>query len=186
MNVIIPVGGKGERFKNKGYTVPKPLIEVFEKEMILHVLDNLTLTKEDRVFIIYCIANMHEFKFESILNKCKHDSIHFIQIDKPTNGASETIMIGLNQITSMTPNAKCVLLDCDTFYTEDVLSLYRSIDTNAVFYTLNHESIPIYSYIRLDTCDNILEIKEKIKSATMQTLAFIASMIQTNCIIIPN
>ena len=133
MNIIIPIGGKGERFKNKGYTVPKPLIEVFEKEMILHVMDNLILEKEDRVFIIYCISNLNSFKFEAILNKCKHKSIHFIQIDKQTNGASETIMIGLNKITSITSNAKCVLLDCDTFYTEDVLSLYRRIDTNAVF-----------------------------------------------------
>lgn len=163
MNIIIPIGGKGERFKNKGYAVPKPLIKVFEKEMILHVLDNLILEKEDRVFIIYCTANLNSFKFETILNKCKHDSIHFIKIDKQTSGASETIMIGLNQITSMTTNAKCVLLDCDTFYTEDVLHRYRSIDTNAVFYTLNYESIPIYSYIRLDPYDNILEIKEKIK-----------------------
>ena len=48
MNIIIPVGGKGERFKHKGYTVSKPLIEVFEKEMILHVLDNLILDKDDR------------------------------------------------------------------------------------------------------------------------------------------
>jgi HAD superfamily hydrolase (TIGR01509 family) len=163
MNIIIPVGGKGERFKHKGYTVSKPLIEVFEKEMILHVLDNLILDKDDRIFIIYCIANLNECKFETIVNKSKHKPIHFIKIDKQTTGASETIMYGLNKITSITTNTKCILLDCDTFYTEDVLSLYRSIDGNAVFYTLNHESIPIYSYIRLDSYNNILDIKEKNK-----------------------
>ena len=163
MNVIIPIGGKGERFKNKGHIVPKPLIEVFEKEMILHVLDNLTLEKEDRVFIIYYMGNLNEFNFETIANKSKHTSIHFIKIDKQTRGASETIMIGLNQIKHMTPNKKCMLLDCDAFYTENVISMYRNVDANAVFYTLNQEPTPIYSYITLDKDDVVVDIKEKFK-----------------------
>ena len=33
MNIIIPLGGKGERFKNE-YRLPKPLIKIFDKEMI--------------------------------------------------------------------------------------------------------------------------------------------------------
>ena len=41
MNIIIPLGGKGERFKNKGYEQPKPLIPIFNKPMIFYVLDNL-------------------------------------------------------------------------------------------------------------------------------------------------
>ena len=28
MNIIIPLGGKGERFKNNGYIDPKPFIKV--------------------------------------------------------------------------------------------------------------------------------------------------------------
>ncbi len=29
MNIIIPLGGKGERFKNCGYDEPKPLINIY-------------------------------------------------------------------------------------------------------------------------------------------------------------
>jgi len=53
MNIIIPIGGKGERFKNKGYIKPKPLIDVFEKPMIFYVLDNLNIGKNDTIYIIY-------------------------------------------------------------------------------------------------------------------------------------
>ena len=35
MNIIIPLGGKGERFKNE-YRLPKPLIKIFDKEMIFY------------------------------------------------------------------------------------------------------------------------------------------------------
>ena len=31
MNIIIPLGGKGERFKINGFTSPKPLIKIFDK-----------------------------------------------------------------------------------------------------------------------------------------------------------
>ena len=53
MNIIIPLGGKGERFVREGYTQPKALIPVFDKTMIECVIDNLTISKEDIVFIIY-------------------------------------------------------------------------------------------------------------------------------------
>ena len=53
MNIIIPLGGKGDRFTNCGYTQPKPLIKIFEKCMIEYVLDNLIYSNEDKIFIIY-------------------------------------------------------------------------------------------------------------------------------------
>ena len=43
MNIIIPIGGKGERFTKCGYSLPKPLIKIFDKEMIFYVLDNLLI-----------------------------------------------------------------------------------------------------------------------------------------------
>jgi dTDP-glucose pyrophosphorylase len=160
MNIIIPLGGKGERFKNNGYILPKPLIKVYDKEMIFYVLDNLNIQDDDKIFIIY--YNLDNYNFKNIILE-KYPLINFIQLQQQTKGASETIMIGLEQIINMTNNKKCVLLDCDTFYTQDILDLYRNINDNAVFYTLNYEIKPIYSYIKLDKDDNILEIKEKVK-----------------------
>ena len=61
MNIVIPIGGKGERFSKKGYLQPKPLIQILDKRMIEYVIDNLTLTSEDKVFIIY--------NFESLIFK---------------------------------------------------------------------------------------------------------------------
>ena len=160
MNIIIPLGGKGERFINNGYILPKPLIKVFDKEMILYVLDNLKIKDDDKIFIIYYKLDSYEFK--NIIHK-KYPLINLIQLQKQTKGAAETIMIGLEKIINITNNKKCVLLDCDTFYTQDILDLYRNINVNAVFYTLNYEIKPIYSYIKLDENDNIQEIKEKVK-----------------------
>jgi len=157
MNIIIPVGGKGERFKNKGYNISKPLIKIFDKEMILYVLDNLKLNEDDNVFIIY-------YNLEQInIIKHKYPLINFIKLNYQTKGASETIMLGLEKIKHMSNNKKCMLLDCDTFYTEDVLKLYRNINDNAVFYTLNYDANPIYSYIKLNKNQQVISIIEKQK-----------------------
>jgi choline kinase len=145
MNIIIPLGGKGERFKNNGYNDPKPLIKIFEKQMIFYVLNNLKFKEQDNIFIIY--YNLNNFE-EIILNK--YPNTKFIKLNKQTRGAAETIMIGLEKIIELTNIKKCILLDCDTFYTQDILDLYRNINDNAVFYTKNFESKPIYSYIKLN------------------------------------
>jgi HAD superfamily hydrolase (TIGR01509 family) len=160
MNIIIPLGGKGERFKNNGYMLPKPLIQIYSKEMIFHVLDNLNFKDEDKVFIIY--YNLNNYEFKNIILK-KYPLINLIELQKQTSGAAETIMIGLENILKKTNNKKCVLLDCDTFYTQNVLDLYRNVEDNAVFYTLNYETKPIYSYIKLDENNKIEKIIEKVK-----------------------
>jgi putative hydrolase of the HAD superfamily len=157
MNIIIPIGGKGLRFLNNGYNYSKPLIPVFGKEILFYLLDNLNILLEDKVFIIY-----YEDKIYDIVHK-KYPYITFIKIKEPTRGASETLYIGLKEILEKTKNKKTMILDCDTFYTEDVISMYRNIETNAVFYVENKDENPIYSYISLNNENFLQSIEEKNK-----------------------
>ena len=161
MNIIIPLCGKGERFKNNNYSAPKPLIKIFDKEMIFYVLDNLSVHECDKLFIIIN-HNLEKYNFEKIVNK-KYPNVNFIKLNKQTSGASETIKIGLELIMEISTNKKCMLLDCDTFYTKNVVDIYRSCANNAVFYTHNDEENPIYSYIKLNEQNFVTEIIEKNK-----------------------
>jgi beta-phosphoglucomutase-like phosphatase (HAD superfamily)/molybdopterin-guanine dinucleotide biosynthesis protein A len=156
MNIIIPIGGKGERFLKNGYKEPKPLIPVLGKQMIFYVLDNLNISDKDSVFIIY-------YNNDTLKNAVseKYPNISFIEIDFQTKGATETIYEGLKQIK--TQNKKTMLFDCDTFYTQDVIATYRNIDNNAVFYVINKEETPIFSYIEFDENNHINKIAEKVK-----------------------
>jgi len=163
MNIIIPLGGKGERFQKEGYKEPKPLIKVFDKEMILHVLDNLNIKRIDNVYIIYHYS-LNDYNFCDIVHK-KYPEITFIRLAEQTLGAAETIKIGLEYIMKISEHKKCILLDCDTFYKDDILEKFRNInDSNAVFYFKNYDVNPIFSYILLDESSNkIIDVQEKIK-----------------------
>jgi HAD superfamily hydrolase (TIGR01509 family) len=161
MNIIIPLAGKGERFLKKGYKDPKTLIKVFDKLMIDYVLNNIKITDQDIIFILYNVY-LDNFNFSEIVAS-KYPHIHLIKVND-TKGAAETLYIGIDYILkNYKYNKKSLLIDCDTFYTEDIVSLFRNSDTNAVFYTKNYNPNPLYSYIELDTDSRIIHIAEKKK-----------------------
>jgi len=165
MNIILPIAGKGERFSKCGYRDPKPLIPIFDKTMIDYVLSHLQLQPEDNIFIIYN-QSLNSYSFSEIISK-NYPSfrLQFIQVND-TRGAAETLYLGIDFILrNYTYAKKCLLIDCDTFYTEDIVSIFRHQDDNdnMIFYTKKPSEPPIYSYIQMDEENRVLQIAEKQK-----------------------
>ncbi|ARF08739.1 nucleotidyl transferase [Catovirus CTV1] len=161
MNIIIPLGGLGERFKLDGYTKPKPLINIFGKEMIFYLIDNLNVQENDKIFVIYH-KDLDKFNFKDIIHN-RYKNIKLIRLDKNTEGATETILFGLNNIDDKYLSNKTMLLDCDTFYFTDIVSKYRNQNNNAVFCFKDMQEKPIFSYVSFDENNIINSIKEKNK-----------------------
>jgi len=63
VNIIIPLGGLGKRFSEFGYRLPKPLIRLFFKPIIFWLLDNLSINKNDNVYLI-CNKFLKKYRFE--------------------------------------------------------------------------------------------------------------------------
>jgi len=164
MNIIIPIGGIGQRFKDEGYLMPKPLISVLGKTMIYRVIDNLKLNDEDTIYIVYN-SQLKEFNFENLVKfYFPKKNIKFISLDHVTKGASETILYGLNEMPVKELEKEFLVLDCDTFYEEDILDYYRKSDNkNMIFYFEDKQNNPIFSYIKLDSNNWVTEIAEKVK-----------------------
>jgi beta-phosphoglucomutase-like phosphatase (HAD superfamily) len=179
MNIIIPLCGKGERFKNNGFKESKPLIKVFEKYIIFYLLDNLDLKIEDEIYFFYHSSlDLENFK-QIISSKFYFYKLHFISISRYTKGASETLKLGIEQClnTKIIQNRVTVCLVCDNFYTVDFLTKIRDnvINKNftgGVINTINTDLNPIYSYVKINE-DNLIDcIKEKEK---------ISNIINTGC-----
>ena len=142
MNIIIPLGGKGERFYNCGYTKPKPLIQIFEKCMIEYLIDNLSYSLDDNIYIIYN-SKLDNYNFKKYISD-KYNFINLIKIND-TKGPVETLLNGIEYIiNNFNYNKKCLILDCDTFYTEDIISIFKESENNMVFYTKNYDTNPVY------------------------------------------
>lgn len=164
MNIIIPIGGIGQRFKNEGYDLPKPLINVLGKPMIYRVISSLKIDyNKDKIHIVYH-NHLKEFNFERLIKFWFPDiNISFTSLDYLTKGAAETVLRGLESFTNDELKENVLLLDCDTFYSDDIIKNYKQFDNkNVIFYFNNTDANPIFSYIKLDN-NKIVEIKEKVK-----------------------
>ena len=164
MTVMIPLGGIGSRFQKEGYTQPKPFISVLGKPMILWVLDSLKLGENDTLVVVYNPGWMSPKFWELV--RGKYPGLHLIELPGPTRGAAETVQIGLNGLPKRLRSQPVMLVDGDCFYDEDIVSTYRAISatSNGVFYFVDTQPKPIYSYIVFDPQSRrITQVKEKVK-----------------------
>ena len=148
--VMIPLGGVGSRFQKEGYTNPKPFVPALGKPMILWVLDSLVLRPCDELVIVFNPDFLPRKYWEAVLAIYPH--LRLVPLSGPTRGAAETVMLGLRGVPRDVRNRPVMLVDGDTFYGEDIVSKYRkaSATANGVFYFVDTQPKPMYSYITFD------------------------------------
>lgn len=163
MNIIIPIGGIGERFNKDGYFYPKPLINFLGKPLIFWSIDNLNLKDNSEIHIPYNHV-LDKFNFCDIVKKQYPKlKIHFYRIDFLTRGASETVYIALNNFTSEQLQKKTLILDSDNIYLDDVILDFSKTDHSCIFYFEDYNEKPIYSYIKINDNNFVTAIEEKQK-----------------------
>lgn len=161
MNILIPILGEGSRFSiDGGYTLPKPMIRSCGEHLICKLLKSLNLAKSDTIYILYREEfDRYNFKETVSHNVDNIENIRFLPFNGNTRGAAESISIGCDFITN---EDSVLILDCDTIYECDIISEVRK-SKNAIVYTKNYDSKPIYSYIIHNDKKQVLSIQEKEK-----------------------
>mmetsp|Transcript_36127 Transcript_36127/g.84397 ORF Transcript_36127/g.84397 Transcript_36127/m.84397 type:complete len:805 (-) Transcript_36127:85-2499(-) len=164
LNVLIPMGGRGESFREAGYAFPKPLIKIAGRPMLLHLLDNLQLRSGDIVWMIMPSALYVQYEAElDVQRQYPQVEVRVVPFKVHTHGAVETLYIGLQHMSAAELNRKTVCLDCDNLYFSDVLGMYRRLpkEAGACFYFVDEGTAALYSYIALDEEANVLDVQEK-------------------------
>lgn len=157
MNIIIPIGGTGKRFQKAGYKEYKPMITIGKKRILGYLLDFLEIYRRhgDDIYIIYH-SLMKGFN-DWISND--YPFIKLLEIEEPTRGPVETILLGLKK--KMIQDKQTLILDCDTFYTCDILGMVRAQDKNGVFFFREEIKSDLFSYIEMIDGGQIIKIVEK-------------------------
>jgi len=161
MNVMIPLGGKGERFRNQDYKTPKVLVPVLGKEIIFWVLESLKLTTNDYVTIIYN-NELEAYQFEDRIRKKFSYKFNFIKLPFQTGGPVETILYGLNKLPKEILKEQLLIHDGDSFGKKNILEVIKTGE-NKIFYSINENPKPLFSYIVLNEHGEVVDIAEKKK-----------------------
>lgn len=156
MDVIIPLGGLGNRFQISGYTRPKPLINVMGQPILYWLINSLDFKKINNIIIPYN-KELCNYRFEDQLIKDFPDFSFKFKILNNTGGAVETIFESLKDLNYDSP-ALCI--DGDAFFLENIIDKWEGENCVYVFES-NYEE-PIYSYSLIEN-NHVIDIKEKEK-----------------------
>lgn len=121
MNLLVPCAGEGQRFKNEGYDLPKPLIEVLEGSekvygnrmtMLSYVLNDISHYDFKTAIFLFQKKHFGQYPrlFDETLKDCSIKNKEVILVDKLTDGAACTALLAKNLINNNDP---LVITDCD-------------------------------------------------------------------------
>jgi NDP-sugar pyrophosphorylase family protein len=159
----MPMAGEGNRFKDAGYDVPKPLIKLNDKELYRHALDSFkqleNLSKDFNIQIKHTFIVRQEFIDNYNIDKeilKTYPLAHIIGVEKTTRGALETIMLAEKFIN----DDDCVIsMDCDIEFDCPVFinNLLRCKPQILSF----ESDDPKYSYAKTNEDNIVIETAEK-------------------------
>ena len=172
ISVIIPMGGLGTEFADAGFRMPKPLVNIVGRPVLLWVLDHLSLRPTDSVFLAVPAAITRQFDLERIVRRLlPHIEFRVVVLPFETRGWLETVLSVTRQMSAKESRNCLVTLDCSTIYHGvDVLHLCRTHSNShaSVYFDLDKASVSgtsmqrtTFSYIRLSEDGKITEVKEK-------------------------
>jgi dTDP-glucose pyrophosphorylase len=161
---LIPMAGAGKRFSDAGYSLPKPLIPVNDKPMILSACDSLPSADK----WIFVVRSEHERMFplrETLSSAYKNLSV--ISIDYLTEGQASTCFLAEKEIAD---NDSLLIGPCDngmTWNRQKYEALIKSENVDALIWTFrNNPTVrrnpAMYGWVAVDKDDNAQKVSCKI------------------------
>ena len=153
LNILIPMAGHGSRFKEAGYTFPKPLIEIKHKPMIQLVIESLNL-KGNYIFIVQK-EHQKKYNIKSTLTKLV-ENCKVIEVNKVTRGAACTTLLAKKFINNNNP---LVIANSDQFIKwNSSKTMYNFTEKKFDGGILTFESVhPKWSYAQCYENSNIVK-----------------------------
>lgn len=159
VHIIMPMAGEGSRFKNEGYNVPKPLIELDGKELYRRALDSLNIFEADEFKHTFIVRE----EFYDVISKQiwkSYPDANILSVKETTKGALETVMLAEDYIED---DDYVIVMDCDLqFDSEDFNNeLNDAIDAEEPMLLSFYSRDPKYSYVSCNICNDPILIAEK-------------------------
>lgn len=113
MNIVMPMAGRGSRFADAGYTLPKPLIDVRGKPMYAWATDSLPLDLAHRLIFICLREHLIDLKLQQdILERYERYQPIIITLDEVTQGQACTVLKAREWINNKQP---LLIFNADTY-----------------------------------------------------------------------
>ncbi len=140
------MAGKGSRFKNQGFKLPKPFIDVDGQPMISMVIDNLKPKNIKHKFIFIALREHIEKYFLEEVIKAKIQEFDIVAVDSFTEGAAQTVLLASKLFND---EENVLIANCDQFVDINIENYLANIDKSSDGdIQCMYASSPKWSYIR--------------------------------------
>ena len=148
LTIVVPMGGEGRAFAERGYSFPKPLIEIDGRPMIEYIVRNLT-PSEPHEFIFVCKEEqLKRYALGEVLRLiapgCK-----IVSMRQATAGALFSVLLAMDHLK---PDHELLVANADQFIDRSVdefLFCSRAPGTDGCLLTFPNTH-PKWSYARIE------------------------------------
>lgn len=157
LNIVVPMAGRGSRFAQAGYKMPKPLIDIYGRPMIEYVVKNICPDREHRFVFICQQEHLEKYDLANTLERIA-PGCAVVTVDHITEGAACTVLLAEKYIDNDEP---MMIANSDQYVDTDINEYLAAMgDYDGLIMTMpaNH---PKWSYIRYDEQGLVTLVREK-------------------------
>ena len=182
VTLILPMAGKGSRFAEQGYKLPKPLLDVDNAPMIVQAVNCLPQSKNN-VFI--CLKDhVQQWDIDKKLTAL-YPNTQILEISKTTAGQACTCELGINKF-QIDLEKPILISACDNgvyYDTKKYNELLNDSNVDIIVWSFRNNQTSkvnpnMYSWLDVDEKDNInfVSCKKFIHADPLKTHAIIGTM----------
>jgi len=159
VNVVIPMAGLGTRFKDAGFKVPKPLIDVLGKPMYYWAVSSLPLDSCTRLIFIALTEHLDNLGLrEDIQRRYSQYDLEIISVAEPTAGQACTVLLAKEFIDNDMP---LIIHNVDTYFVSNLARSLKETPFTDGIISVFEDTNPKWSFVRIDESGQVQEVAEK-------------------------
>lgn len=137
LNIIVPMAGRGSRFSESGYALPKPLILVMGKTMVERAVENITEGVEAHLVFICANADCEcRPMLIDTLERLVAGSGSVVRLKERPTSPMDSFLAG---ISALTGNDSVLSINCDQYVTVsggELLKLFRATGADVAAFVM--------------------------------------------------
>lgn len=157
LNIVVPLAGRGQRFADAGYELPKPLIPIHGVPMMRVVIGNLTPRQPHRFHFLILREHADRHGLDRLLGSWA-PGCTVTCVDAVTEGAACTVLLARAHFEGDDP---LMIANCDQYVEVDIDRYLAAMgDAEGLIMTMRADD-PKWSFVRLDARGEVTEVVEK-------------------------
>lgn len=161
MTIIMPMAGRGSRFSEKGFVIPKPFISVFGKPIFRWALESILDLHFSKLILVALRDHSDHFQIDQYIPEQLRDMTEIILLESPTEGQLCTVLACKDALVE---NDDLLIISSDTYVKSNLKDsiLNQKPDSRGIISVANLPG-DRWSFAKPDHSGRVVEVTEKIR-----------------------